>query len=262
METEGQIVDGFRPLRGVTGLACLWQLALPSHLKCWCFRVEWNSSPRGRATTLHFPTVPQAGPCCWGSPGVPAHNQTSPGRRVLHVTNGSPKHSASPSSQPGQEPRPVWGLTGLRLYLPAHACATHATSTIPPKPIYKPPSRKLSSAPLFHKLESNRAVSGCHGSPKFFWFMAHMADIIATWSAGCHKLYYKKALLWLNYVPEGCMIDNFPSIIIRAATNRREKEQNTASSSGIVGKNSSWIKGLDGEDYWLGFKLLIDYLVE
>lgn len=58
------------------------------------------------------------------------------------------------------------------------------------------------------------------------------------------------------------MMDNFPPIILRAVTNRTEKEQITASSSGRVGENSGWIKGLDGEDYRFGFKFIIDYLVE
>lgn len=179
---NGQIMDGFRPLRGVTGLARLWQLALPSHLKCWCLRVEWNRQlPKGQS---HNSSLPHCAPgralllrvtrCA-----MPAHNQASPERRVLHVTNGWPKRSASPSSQPGQEPCPVRGpqaahSTHLLTSVP------HTTSTIPPNSFTCHLQENCPQLPLFYKLASNRVVSWCHSSPRFCWFMAHMADLITT----------------------------------------------------------------------------------
>lgn len=60
--------------------------------------------------------------------------------------------------------------------------------------------------------------------------------------------------------PRGCMTDNLPSIIIRATTNSRGAEHSRL--PGRVGKNSGWIKGLDGEDYWFGVKPIMDYVME
>lgn len=85
-----------------------------------------------------------------GSPGVqwvPAHNQAPPGRWVLHVANRSPKRSASPSSQAGQEPPHVGGPQAAHLAACSHLCHIYNLHN-PSEPSYKPPARKRSSAPF------------------------------------------------------------------------------------------------------------------
>lgn len=135
MERTGQVLDGFSPLRGVTGLACRWQLALPRHLKCWCLWLERNwRLPKGQG---HNSSLPHCAPgralllrahqVCNACPPPGISWET----RAPHVTNRSLKHSASPSSQGGQEPCPVGGPQAAH----SSCLLTSVAHTQPPQPL-------------------------------------------------------------------------------------------------------------------------------
>lgn len=190
--------------RAVTGLDCVWQLALPSHLKCWCSWLEWSDGSQGAEPLLFTSPLCLAGE---GSAGV----QCLPTTRLLLGDK-----SSACDKQARQEP---W-LVGAPQA--AHICATHTASPIPPNPLTSHPREHCLQLPLFYKLESNSGFLVSQLSQVLLVYGPPGRHKAPTQSAGCHELGYRQALLWLN-CPRGCMMDNCPSILIRAATNSREK---------------------------------------
>lgn len=73
--------------------------------------------------------------------------------------------------------------------------------------------------------------------------MSQLSQVLLVY--GTDIIHQKKVQAVMSYstdkpmaklCPRGCMTDNLPSIIIRATTNSREKEQNTAGSLEEWGK--------------------------
>lgn len=152
IERTGQIVDGFRPFRGVTGLACLWQLALPSHLKCWCLWLERSwCLPKVQS---HSSSLPH---CASGRAMLlRAHQVCSeclPTTRHLLGDEFCTWLTGVRSAVPALPARlgrshPTWAAHRLRtLAACSHLCHIYNLHN-PSEPNYKPPARKRSSAPF------------------------------------------------------------------------------------------------------------------